>query len=175
VSLVDFDINISVSLSHVINIGSVLYTLFTLQTSPFITAWTPEDFIGLCGGCACGSFCCNAACSSTPRHIRLSNGIFTGSSYSSTLRLMTLPWSRGWILPVLTALLRGVFYQGSNILGYTVSSCVINWAFKVSTLVIFFQVKDTTDSLGLLSETLRGVFVYKCNRVGLFEKAVCII
>jgi hypothetical protein len=75
----------SVSLSQVINIGSVLYTLFTLRSSPFITAWTPDDFICLGGGCACGFICCNAACSSTPRHIRLSTGLFTGSSCSSTI------------------------------------------------------------------------------------------
>jgi hypothetical protein len=37
-SLVVFDINISVSLSHVINICSVLYTLLALRSSPFITA-----------------------------------------------------------------------------------------------------------------------------------------
>ena len=36
-SLVDFDINISVVLSHVINIASVLHTLLTLRSSPFIT------------------------------------------------------------------------------------------------------------------------------------------
>jgi hypothetical protein len=44
VSLVDFDIYIyiyiSVAWSHVINTGSVLYTLFTLPSSPFITAST---------------------------------------------------------------------------------------------------------------------------------------
>jgi hypothetical protein len=51
VSLVDFDINISASLSHVINKWSVLYTLFTLRSSPFITLWTPDDFICLGGGC----------------------------------------------------------------------------------------------------------------------------
>ena len=37
-SLVDFDINISVSLSHVSNIGSVLVTLFTIRSSSCITA-----------------------------------------------------------------------------------------------------------------------------------------
>jgi hypothetical protein len=92
VSLVDFDINISVVLSHVINIGSVLYTLVTLRPSPFITDWMPDDFICLGSGCICGSICCNAACSSTPRHIRLSTGLFTGSSCSSTLLLNTRHW-----------------------------------------------------------------------------------
>jgi hypothetical protein len=38
VSLVDFDINISVELWHVTNIGSVLYALLTLRSSPFITS-----------------------------------------------------------------------------------------------------------------------------------------
>jgi hypothetical protein len=159
-SLVDFDINISVLLSHVINIGSVLYTLFTLRSSPFITAWTPDQFICFGGGCACGYICCNAACSSTPRHIRLSSGLFTGSSCSSTLPLSTRPWIGGWILPILTPLHRGVFNQSSNILGYKVSSLVIN-----------LPVRDTTDCLSLLSETLHGQFVLKCNRIGLYEKA----
>jgi hypothetical protein len=125
-SLVDFDLNISVLLSHVVNIGSVLYTLFTLRSSPFITDWTTDDFICLGGGCACCSICCNAACSSTPRHIRISTGLFTGSSCSSTLLLSTPHWIGGRTLPVLTPLHRGVFNQSSNILGYQVSSLVIN-------------------------------------------------
>jgi hypothetical protein len=37
-SLVGFEKNISVTLLHVNNIGSVLNTLFTLRSSPFITA-----------------------------------------------------------------------------------------------------------------------------------------
>ena len=132
----DFDITISVSLSHVINKWSVLYTLFTLRSSPFITAWTPDDFICIGGGCACGSFCCNAACSSIPRHIRLLTELFTGSSCSSTLPLSTCPWIGGHVLSILTPLHRGVFYQSSNIMGYKVSSLVNNWAFKDSRLVI---------------------------------------
>jgi hypothetical protein len=131
VSLVDFDINISVAWSHVVNTGSVLYALFTLRSSPFITAWTPDDFICLDGGCGSGSFCCNAACSSTPRHIQLPTGIFTGSSCSSTLPLGTHPSIRDRVLHVLTPLHRGVCYQSSYILGYKVCSLVINWAFKV--------------------------------------------
>ena len=145
VYFVEFDINISVSLSHVINIWSVLYTLFTLQTSPFIAVWTPYDFICLGGGCACVSFCCSDACPSTPRHIRLSNGLVTGSSCSSTIPLSTGPWSGGWIVPVLTPLQRGVFNQSSNILGY-----------KVSPLVMNLQVKDTTDCLSLLVKRCTG-------------------
>ena len=137
--LVDIDINISVLLSHVINIGSVLYILFTLRSSPFITDWRPDDFICLDGGCACGSICCNAACSSISRHIRLSTGLFTGSSCSPTLLLSTRTWIRGWILPVITPLHRGVFNQSSNILGNKVSSLVIN-----------LQVRDTTDCLSFL-------------------------
>ena len=175
VSLVDFNINISVALPHVINIASALHELFTLRSSPFISAWTPDHFICFGGGCGCGSFCCNAACSSTPGHIHLSTGMFTVSSCSSTLPLSTRPSIGDRVLHVLTPLHRGVFYQRSNTLGCKVCSLVINWAFKVSPLVINLQVKDTTDSLGLLSETLHGEFVHKCNRVGLFEKAVFII
>jgi hypothetical protein len=146
VSLVDFDIDISVLLSHVSNIGSVLYTLFTLRSSPFITAaWTPDDFICLGGGCACGFIYCNAACLSTPRHIRLSTGLFTGSSCASTLPLSTRPWIGGRILPVLTPVHRGVFSQSSNILGNKVSSLVIN-----------LQVRDTTDCLSLLVKRCTG-------------------
>ena len=130
--------DISVVLSHVSNIGSVLYTLFTLRSSPFITDWTPDDFICLGGGCACGFICCNA-CSSTPRHIRLSTGLFTGSSCASTLPLSTRPWIGGRILPVPTPVHRGVFSQSSNILGNKVSSLVIN-----------LQVRDMTDCLSLL-------------------------
>jgi hypothetical protein len=37
VSLVDFDINISVALSHVINIWSVLYTLLTLHLLSYMS------------------------------------------------------------------------------------------------------------------------------------------
>jgi hypothetical protein len=173
VFLVDFDINISVSLSHVSNIGSVLCTLFTLRSSPCITAWTPDDFISLGGGCACGSICCNVACSSTARHIRISTGIFTGSSCSTTLPLSTRPWIGGRVLPVLTPLHRGVFYQSSNILGYKAYFLVINRAFKASPLVINLQVRDTTDFLGLLSATLHGQFVHKYNRVGLYEMDLC--
>jgi hypothetical protein len=154
VSLVDFHITISVALSHVINIWSVLYTLLTLRSSSFITAWTPDDFICLGGGCGCGSFCYNDACSSTPRHIRLSTGLFTGSSCSATLHLSTRPSIEDRVLPSLTPLHRGVCYQSSNILGYTVCSLVINWAVKVSPLVIIVQVRDTTDCLGPLAETL---------------------
>jgi hypothetical protein len=161
-SLVDFDINISVLLSHVINIGYVLYTLFTLRSSAFITDWTPDDFICLGGGCAWGSICCNVACSSTPRHIRLSTGLFTGSSCSSTLLLSTRHWIGDRILTVVAPLHRDVFNRSSNILGYNVSSLVIN-----------LQVRDTTDCLSLLSETLHGQFVLKCNRVGLYQKAFC--
>jgi hypothetical protein len=47
-----------------------------------------------------------------------------------------------------------VFYQSSNLLGYKVYFLVINWAFKIFPLVINLQVRDTTDCLGLLSETL---------------------
>ena len=144
-SLVDFDIHISVLLSHVINTGPVLYTFFTLRSSPFITDWTPDDFICLGGGCACGFICCNAACSSTPRHIRLSTGLFTGSSCASTLLLSTRPWIGGRILPVITPLHRGVFSQSSNILGDKVSSLVIN-----------LQVRDTTDCLSLLVKRCTG-------------------
>ena len=172
-SLVNFDIDISVSLSHAGNIESVLYILFTLRSSPFITAWTPDDVICLGGGCACGFICCNAACSSTPRHIRLSTGLFTGSSCASTLPLSTDSWIGGRILPVPTPVHRGVFSQSSNILGNKVSSLVINWAFKVFPVVINWQVRNATDILGLLSEALHGQFVLKCNRVGLYEKALC--
>jgi hypothetical protein len=56
------------------------------------------------GGCACGSICCNAACSSTPRHIRLSTGLFTVSSCSSTLLPSTRPSIEDQILPVMTPL-----------------------------------------------------------------------
>ena len=173
VSLVDFDIHISVSLSHVINIWFVLYTLFTLRSPPFIIAWMPDDFICIGGGCAFGSFCCNAAYSSIPRHIRLSTGLFTGSSCSSTLPLSTRPWIGGQVLPILTPLHRGVFYQSSNIMGYKVSFLVNNWAFKDSRLVINLQVRDTSDCLGLLSETFHGQFVDTCNQVGLYERAFC--
>jgi len=175
VSLVDFDINISVSLSHVINIGSILYELFTLRSSPFITAWTLDDFICIGGGCACGSFGWNDACSSTPRHIPLSTGLFTGSSCSPTLHLSTRPSIEDRILQIIIPLHRGVCYQSSNIMGYKFCSLVINWAFKVSPLVINLQVKDTTDCLDLLSETLHGQFVHTCNRVGLCEKEFCMI
>ena len=106
-SLVDFDINISVSLSHVSNIGSV-YTLFTLRSSPFITAWTPTDFICLGCGCACGSICCSAGCSSTPCRLRLSTGIFYGSSCSIDLPLSTRPWIGGCALPLITPLPLGM-------------------------------------------------------------------
>ena len=169
----DFDIHISVSLSHVSNIGSVLVTLFTIRSSSCITAWTPDDFICIGGGCACGSIFCNVACSSTPRHIRLSTGLFTGSSFSTTLPLSTRPWIGGRVISVLTPLHRGVFYQSSNLLGYKVYFLVINWAFKISRLVINLQVRDATDFLGLLSEKLHGQFVHKCNLVGLYEKAFC--
>jgi hypothetical protein len=108
--------------------------LFTLRSSPFITAWTPDIFICLGGGCGCGSFCYKAACSSTPRHIHLSTGIFTVSSCSSTLD--THPSNGDRVLHVLTPLHRGVCYQISNIMGYSVCFLVINWAFKVSPLVI---------------------------------------
>jgi hypothetical protein len=47
----------------------------------------------------------------------------------------------------------------SNLLGYKVYFLVINRAFKISPLVINLQVKDTTDCLGLLSETLHGQLV----------------
>jgi hypothetical protein len=56
---------------------------------------------------------------------------------------------------VITPLHRGVFYQSSNLLGYKVYFLVINRAFKISPLVINLQVRDTTDCLGLLSETLQ--------------------
>jgi hypothetical protein len=39
--------------------------------------------------------------------------------------------------------------------------------------VINLQVKDTTDCLGLLSETLHGQFVHRCNRVSLYGKDFC--
>ena len=149
-SLVVFDINISVSLSYVSNIGSVLVTLFTIRSSSCITAWTPDDFICICGGYAYGSIFFNVACSSTPRHIRLSTGLFTGSSCSTTLPLSIRPCIGGRVLPVLTPLHRGVLYQSSNLLGYKVYFLVINWAVKVSPLVINLQVRDTTDCLGLL-------------------------
>ena len=167
-----FDIHISVSLSHVSNIGCVLVTLFTIRSSSCITAWTPDDFICIGGGCTCGSIFFNVACSSTPRHIRLSTDLFTGSSFSTTLHLSTRPWIGSRVIYVLTPLHRGVFYQSSNLLGYKVYFLVINWAFKMSPLVINLQVKDTTDCLGLLSETY-GHLVHKCNRVGLYEKAFC--
>jgi hypothetical protein len=120
-SLVDFDINISVTLLHVNNIGSVLNTLFTLRSSPFITA----DFICFGGGCACGFICCSAGCSLTPHRLRLSTGLFNGSSCSPTLPPYTCPLIRGRALPLLTPLPLGIFYQRSNILGYKVSSLVI--------------------------------------------------
>jgi hypothetical protein len=41
---------------------------------------------------------------------------------------------------------------------------IINWAFKISPLVINLRVKDTTDCLGFLSETLHGQLVHKCNQ-----------
>jgi hypothetical protein len=132
-------------LSHVINKWSVLYTLFTLRSSPFITDWTLDDFTCLGGGCACGSICCNAACSSTPRHIRLSTGLFTVSSCASTLLLSTYPWIGGRILPDPTPVHRGVISQSSNILGNKVSSLVIN-----------LQVRDTTDCLCLLVKRCTG-------------------
>jgi hypothetical protein len=90
-----------------------------------------------------------------------------------TLPLSTCPWIGGQVLPILTPLHRGVFYQSSNIMGYKVSSLVNNWAFKDSRLVINLQVRDTSDCLGLLSETLHGQFVDKCNQVGLYERAFC--
>jgi hypothetical protein len=40
-------------------------------------------------------------------------------------------------------------------------------------LVINLQVRDTTDCLSLLSETLHGQFVLKCIRVSLYQKAFC--
>ena len=153
-----FKINISVSLSHVGNIGSVLYTLFTCLSSPFTTArlfhllgWWLRMWIYL------------MQC-----YIFINSSSYTPINWSIYWFLLfilphsTRPYIGGRVLPFLTPIHRGVFNQSSNILGY-----------KVSSLVIKLQVRDATDCLGLLSETLHGQFVLKCNRVGLYEKAFC--
>jgi hypothetical protein len=83
-----------------------LYYIHCLRYDPHhVYAWTPDILICLGGGCACVSVCCNAACSSTTRHMPLSNDLFTGSPCSPTLPLSTRHWYGGWILPVLLIVL----------------------------------------------------------------------
>lgn len=80
-----FGINISVSLLHVSIIGSVFFTLSMLT---FITDGTADDFICLGGGCAGCSTFCSTASTRRLRPVTATCGLFTGSSWSSTLYLI---------------------------------------------------------------------------------------
>jgi hypothetical protein len=115
-SLVDFDINISVSLSHVINIGSVLYTLFTLRSSPALQQIEPHTqpppkqmkSSGVQSVINGEDRNVNNVYNTDPMLItcdnetdifiskstkdKIWNGLFTGSSCSSTLLLSTHHW-----------------------------------------------------------------------------------